>query len=105
MTLHRATRYALALAILGLPASARAQAFGLNEIGSCALARGFAVTSAPCDDGSSIYWNPGAIPRTSGFTAIRTGISSCPRKTQTAPLPLPNVKSTLFCQFGSVKFR
>ena len=69
MTLHRATRYALALAILGLPASARAQAFGLNEIGSCALARGFAVTSAPCDDGSSIYWNPGAIPRTSGFTA------------------------------------
>ena len=58
MTLHRATRYALALAIVGLPGGARAQAFGLNEIGSCALARGFAVTGAPCDDGSSIYWNP-----------------------------------------------
>src|SRR6478609_8077327 len=69
MKLHRATRFALALGLLGLPAVARAQGFGLNEIGSCALARGFAVTSAPCDDGSSIYWNPGAIPRTSGFTA------------------------------------
>ena len=63
MTLHRATRFALALGMLGLPAIARAQAFGLNEIGSCALARGFATTSAPCDDASSIYWNPGAMPR------------------------------------------
>jgi long-chain fatty acid transport protein len=69
MTLHRATRFALALGIFGFPAIAHAQAFGLNEIGSCALSRGFAVTSAPCDDASSIYWNPGAIPRTSGFTA------------------------------------
>ncbi|GJG87910.1 long-chain fatty acid transporter [Gemmatimonadetes bacterium T265] len=40
---------------------ALAQGFGLNEIGSCAIARGFAVTSAPCDDASSLYWNPGAV--------------------------------------------
>ena len=70
MTLHRVTRFALALGLIGFPAVARAQAFGLNEIGSCALARGFATTSAPCDDGSSIYWNPGAIPKTKGLTAV-----------------------------------
>ncbi len=68
MTLHRASRYTLALALLALPAAAGAQAFGLNEIGSCALARGFAVTATPCDDGSSIYWNPGAMPRNRGWT-------------------------------------
>jgi long-chain fatty acid transport protein len=68
MTLHRASRYTLALALLGLPAAAGAQAFGLNEIGSCAIARGFATTSSPCDDASSIYWNPGALPRAQGFS-------------------------------------
>lgn len=68
MTLYRASRFTLALALLGLPALAGAQAFGLNEIGSCALARGFAATAAPCDDASSIYWNPGQLPRTRGFS-------------------------------------
>src|SRR5690348_15409511 len=68
MTLHRVTRYSLALALLGLPAAAGAQAFGLNEIGSCAIARGFATTSAPCDDASSIYWNPGAMQTKRGFS-------------------------------------
>ena len=70
MTLHRASRYTLPLALLALPAVAGAQAFGLNEIGSCALARGFAVTSAPCNDASSIYWNPGAMPGSQGLTAM-----------------------------------
>ncbi|HEY3745584.1 MAG TPA: outer membrane protein transport protein [Gemmatimonadaceae bacterium] len=68
MTLHRASRYTLALALLALPAAAGAQAFGLNEIGSCAVSRGFANTSAPCADASSIYWNPGALPATQGFS-------------------------------------
>ncbi|MEO8911248.1 MAG: outer membrane protein transport protein [Gemmatimonadaceae bacterium] len=68
MTLHRASSYALALALLGLPALAGAQAFGLNEIGSCAVARGFANTAAPCEDASSIYWNPGSLPKTTGFS-------------------------------------
>ena len=67
---HRATRYALAVALLGLPALAGAQAFGLNEIGSCALARGFAVTGAVCDDASTIYWNPGAMPKNNGLTFL-----------------------------------
>lgn len=68
MMLHRAARYTLALALLALPAALRAQAFGLNEIGSCALARGFANTSSPCDDASTIYWNPGAMPRRQGLS-------------------------------------
>ncbi|HEV7993339.1 MAG TPA: outer membrane protein transport protein [Gemmatimonadaceae bacterium] len=70
MTLHRASRFALSLSLLGLPAAAGAQAFGLNEIGSCALARAFATTGSPCEDGSSIYWNPGAMPRARGLTAL-----------------------------------
>lgn len=54
-------RSAIAVAILAigsLPAAAHAQGFGLNEIGSCAITRGFAVTGAPCADGSYVYWNP-----------------------------------------------
>ena len=54
MTFHRASRYTIAFALLGMPALASAQAFGLNEIGSCALARGFAGTGAVCDDASAI---------------------------------------------------
>lgn len=65
---HRATRYALTAALLGMPALAGAQAFGLNEIGACALSRGFAVTGAVCDDPSTIYWNPGAMPKNNGLT-------------------------------------
>jgi long-chain fatty acid transport protein len=68
MTLHRAAQYALSLAFLAVPAVSGAQAFGLNEIGSCAIARGFAVSAQPCDDASSIYWNPGALPKTPGFS-------------------------------------
>jgi long-chain fatty acid transport protein len=68
MTLHRASLYTLALALLGLPAAAGSQAFGLNEIGSCAVSRGFATTAAPCDDASSIFWNPGALPKATGFS-------------------------------------
>jgi long-chain fatty acid transport protein len=53
-----------------LPAVVGAQAFGLNEIGSCALARGFAVTGAVCDDPSTIYWNPGAMPKKNGLSFL-----------------------------------
>src|SRR5258708_16235967 len=74
MTLHRASRYALSFAaLLGAPYGAHGQAFGLNEIGSCALARGFAVTSAPCADPSSIYWNPGAMPAAQGLSFLGGG--------------------------------
>ena len=59
----KAKRVALSVASVAacaLPAGARAQGFGLNEIGSCAFARGFSATSAPCNDASAIFWNPGA---------------------------------------------
>ena len=70
MTLHRVSRFALAIGLLTLPAAAEAQAFGLNEIGTCALSRAFAGTGAPCDDASSVYWNPGALPKERGFSVL-----------------------------------
>lgn len=52
---------ALCTAALCAPAaSVSAQGFGLNEIGTCAVSRGFAVTGATCNDASVIYWNPAA---------------------------------------------
>jgi long-chain fatty acid transport protein len=50
------------------PLSTSAQGFGVNEISSCALARGFAATAAPCDDGSFIFWNPAAGTSVRGTT-------------------------------------
>jgi long-chain fatty acid transport protein len=70
MTLPRVSRFALTIGLLTLPAAAHAQAFGLNEIGTCALGRAFAGTGAPCDDASSIYWNPGAVPKARGFSVL-----------------------------------
>ena len=66
MTLNRTSWCTLALALIGMPAAAGAQAFGLNEIGSCAISRAFSATAAPCDDASRLYWNPGALPKTPG---------------------------------------
>jgi long-chain fatty acid transport protein len=70
MTLHRVSRFGLTIGLLALPAGARAQAFGLNEIGTCAISRAFANTSAPCDDASTIYWNPGAVSKTRGLSIL-----------------------------------
>lgn len=51
----------LAMAAACIPATAAsAQGFGLSEIGTCSVARGFAVTGSPCADASTIFWNPGA---------------------------------------------
>lgn len=70
MTLPRVSRFALTIGLFALPAAANAQAFGLNEIGSCAIGRAFANTGAPCDDASSIYWNPAAVPKTHGLSIL-----------------------------------
>ena len=70
MTLLRVARFAFTIGLLALPAVAQAQAFGLNEIGTCALSRAFAGTGAPCDDASTVYWNPGALPKTRGFSVL-----------------------------------
>jgi long-chain fatty acid transport protein len=79
MTLHRGSRFLLTIGLLALPAAAEAQAFGLNEIGTCALSRAFANTGAPCDDASTIYWNPGALPKTRGLSVL-AGFAVIPLK-------------------------
>jgi len=55
------------------PSAAQAQAFGLNEIGSCAFARGFSATSAPCNDASAIFWNPAALAGMKGNSLLLGG--------------------------------
>jgi long-chain fatty acid transport protein len=73
MTVHRAPRLALLLAAFAAPISAgalHAQAFGLNEIGSCAIARGYATTASPCHDASTIYWNSAAATSLTGWSVL-----------------------------------
>jgi long-chain fatty acid transport protein len=57
-----------ALSIAILAPTARGQGFGLNDIGSCAVARAYAATGAPCHDASVIYWNPGAATTLPGLS-------------------------------------
>ena len=62
--------WSLALAAAGaLPSLAQAQGFGLNEIGSCAVGRGAAVTARPCEDASTLFWNP------AGLVGLPNGLS------------------------------
>lgn len=70
MKVHRVLRYWFALTVLALPAVARGQGFGLNEIGSCAVARSFAVTGAPCKDASRVFWNPASTTSLTGFSIL-----------------------------------
>jgi long-chain fatty acid transport protein len=62
-------------ALAALPATAAAQGFGLNEIGSCAVSRAFAVTARPCADASTLFWNPAAAVRLEGLQ-IYTGAAA-----------------------------
>ena len=68
MKLARAA-WCVALLVGVTPAVVKAQGFQLNEIGSCALGRGGAVTGAPCNDASAIYWNPASLTSISGWSA------------------------------------
>jgi long-chain fatty acid transport protein len=70
MKVHRVSRLLLALAAVAAPTALHAQAFGLNEIGSCAIARGFAATASPCKDASTIYWNSAAATSLSGWSVV-----------------------------------
>jgi long-chain fatty acid transport protein len=54
----------------GFSRGLHAQGFGLNEIGSCAIARGFANTGSPCKDASTIFWNPAAATTLSGWSLV-----------------------------------
>ena len=71
MQRHHLKRYLAVLGFLALtPALADAQAFGINEIGTCAASRGFAVTGSPCADASSIFWNPGMMASKKGWNIL-----------------------------------
>lgn len=80
-------------ALLGSPASLRAQGFSVNEHGTCAMGRAGTGVAAPCDDGSAMFFNPAgvaSVPRgrtqisvggvfiapSGGFTQDATGLSS-----------------------------
>jgi long-chain fatty acid transport protein len=67
MKVHRVKRLVLVTLALAVPAALSAQAFGLNEIGTCALSRGFAATASPCRDASTIYWNSAAATQLTGW--------------------------------------
>jgi long-chain fatty acid transport protein len=70
-----ACRVVCLAAAAALPAaSVAAQGFGLNEVGTCAVSRGFAVTGSPCSDASTIYWNPAAAAELTG-TSLSLGAS------------------------------
>ncbi|HXY31791.1 MAG TPA: outer membrane protein transport protein [Gemmatimonadaceae bacterium] len=67
MRLDRLARSLVAFAAAA-PVALHAQGFGINEIGSCAIGRGQAVTGAPCSDPSVIYWNPAATVDLQGWS-------------------------------------
>lgn len=54
---------------------AHAQGFGIFEQGTCASARGGAAAAQPCEDGSSIYFNPAGLAGLSGWT-LSGGVSN-----------------------------
>ncbi|HEY4218346.1 MAG TPA: outer membrane protein transport protein [Gemmatimonadaceae bacterium] len=70
---HRAARLLLSSAFIAVPAALSAQGFGLNEIGSCAVSRGYAATASPCHDASTIYWNSAAATSLSGWNIAAGG--------------------------------
>lgn len=76
MQRHRLTRYLAVLGLLALPRLSEAQAFGLNEIGTCAFARGFSATSAPCNDASSVFWSPAALAGMKQGSSILAGAAA-----------------------------
>lgn len=69
MQLRRASRYWMAFAAVSLiGGSAGAQGFGLNEISTCGLGRGYAAVATGCHDASAIYWNPAAVTNLNNWT-------------------------------------
>jgi long-chain fatty acid transport protein len=73
MKRHHLLFLAVCSSVALAPSAASAQAFGLNELGSCAFARGFAATSAPCNDASTLFWNPGALVGMKGTSLLVGG--------------------------------
>lgn len=71
MQLRRDSRYWIAATAISLSSvAANAQGFGLNEISTCGLGRGYAAVATGCHDASAIYWNPAAATTLNGWTWV-----------------------------------
>lgn len=71
MQRHHLTRFLAVLGFLAFaPSIVEAQAFGINEIGTCAASKGFAATGSPCNDASTIFWNPGVVAQKKGWNVL-----------------------------------
>ncbi len=57
---------AVAALVVLAASDARAQGFGIYEQSACAIGRGGAAVAAPCNDGSSVFFNPAGIAMNSG---------------------------------------
>jgi len=108
MKVLRAPTLATLLA-LGAACTVHAQGFQLNEIGSCAVARGQAVTASPCKDPSVIYWNPAAAASLDGWSiyagaaAIQVGggfTADTSRRFSSGDVPI-SVPFHVFVNYGS----
>jgi len=67
---------ALAVPALAAPRLALAQGFGLNEIGSCSVARAGAGVASPCPDASRIFWNPATTVRLPERVSLLAGAAA-----------------------------
>ncbi|GAC1479809.1 MAG: outer membrane protein transport protein [Gemmatimonadaceae bacterium] len=72
-THHRHLMGAAAILLVALAGPARAQGFGLNEIGSCSVARAGAATGTPCADASLVYWSPASGTSLKGWSVLAGG--------------------------------
>lgn len=63
--------------LLGAASPLQAQGFGIYEHGSCVMGRGGAAAASPCEDGSSMFFNPAGLAEiervtvSAGATGIR----------------------------------
>lgn len=68
---------ALAGLLLALAPPLHAQGFGIYEQGSCVMGRGGAAAASPCEDGSSMFFNPSGLAEidritvSAGVTGVR----------------------------------
>ncbi|TFG50652.1 MAG: hypothetical protein E4H38_03190 [Gemmatimonadales bacterium] len=61
-------------ALLGAPSLATAQGFSVNEHGSCSMGRAGTGVASPCNDGSSMVYNPAGLTQLKkGQTQISAG--------------------------------
>jgi len=60
----------LTAAACGFAGPARAQGFGVYEQGACVMGRSGTGVASPCDDGSSIFFNPANIANTPDVMSV-----------------------------------